>query len=155
FRRPVTDADIAPLLGIYRETAIEGGFDSGIEAALQTLLVSPDFLYRVELDPVGAAPATAYRISDVELASRLSFFLWSSIPDEPLLAAAERGKLTNPVMLDQQVRRMLADSRTDELVRNFAGQWLWLRNLGAHIPDLPLYPEYDDTLRDAARSETE
>ena len=124
FRRPVTDGDLDPLMAMYRRGAREGGFDAGIEAALQWLLVSPEFLYRIERDPARAPPGTNYRISQLELASRLSFFFWGSIPDEPLLTAAERGQLKDPVVLEQQVRRMLADRRADALIENFAGQWL-------------------------------
>ena len=155
YRRPVTGHDVEPLLTIYSEARKESGFEGGIEAALQGLLVSPEFLYRVEYDPTGAAPGTNYHITDLALASRLSFFLWSSIPDEPLLTVAERGQLKDPVVLEQQVRRMLADPRANRLVENFTGQWLWLRNLPAHHPDRSLFPEFDDTLRDAARRETE
>jgi mono/diheme cytochrome c family protein len=155
YRRPVTDADIEPLLAVYGPVADETGFESGVETALQRLLVSPQFLYRIEHDPVGAAPGTNYRISDLELASRLSFLLWSSIPDETLLSAAERGQLKNPAVLDQQVRRMLGDPRADALMENFAGQWLWLRNVATHRPDKPLFPDFDDSLREAARRETE
>ena len=155
YRRPVTDEDIEPLLAIYREDAADRGFDVGIEAALQRLLVSPEFLYRVELDPEGLPAKTNYTISDLELASRLSFFLWSSIPDAELLSVAERGELADPIVLDQQVRRMLDDARSDALIENFAGQWLMLRNLDAHRPDLPLFPNFDDSLRHAARRETE
>ena len=155
YRRPVTDEDLEPLLAVYRQEAGAGGFEAGIEAALQVLLVSPDFLYRVEEDPAGVPPGSTYRISDLELASRLSFFLWSSIPDDALLEAAERGRLQNPAELDRQVHRMLRDPRADALVENFAGQWLLLRNLEAHRPDLPLFPNFDDSLRAAARRETE
>jgi mono/diheme cytochrome c family protein len=155
FRRPVVNRDIEALLAVYRQDAQERGFETGIEAALQAMLVSPEFLYRVERDPAGLAPGTNYRISDLDLASRLSFFLWSSIPDERLLAAAERGQLKDPAVLDQQVRRMIADPRADALIENFAGQWLMLRNLEAQRPDLPLFPNFDDTLRHSARRETE
>ena len=154
YRRPVTDEELEPLLRVYRENG-QLGFENGIEAALQTLLVSPEFLYRVERDPSGLPPGANYRITDLELASRLSFFLWSSIPDEPLLAAAERGELKNPAVLEQHARRMLEDPRADALVENFTGQWLLLRNLDAQRPDLPLFPNFDDSLRAAARRETE
>ena len=132
-----------------------GGFEPGIEAALRLLLVSPEFLYRIERDPPGTPPGGTYAISDIELASRLSFFLWSSIPDELLLAEAESGQLQTPGALDEQVQRMLADPRSDALISNFAGQWLMLRNLDAQRPDLALFPNFDDSLRQAARRETE
>ena len=155
YRRPATEADVELLMAVYRQAADEGGFEDGVEAALQALLVSPHFLYRVERDPPGAAAGTNYRIADLELASRLSFFLWSSIPDDKLLEAAERGRLADPAVLDQHVRRMLGDRRADALVENFAGQWLLLRNLDAHRPDLPLFPNFDDSLRHAMQRETE
>jgi Protein of unknown function (DUF1592)/Protein of unknown function (DUF1588)/Protein of unknown function (DUF1585)/Protein of unknown function (DUF1595) len=155
FRRPVTDADLQPLLNFYETGRKSGDFDSGIEKALEALLVSPYFLFRVEKDPAGIAPATAYRISDLELASRLSFFLWSSIPDDELLKLAEKGKLKDPAVLEQQTRRMLKDPRSDSLVRNFADQWLYLRN----IPDLRVdniaFPSFDESLRQSMREETE
>ena len=155
FRRPVTNDDVAPLLGFYRSGRAEGDFDHGIEKALRALLVSPEFLFRAERDPRGAAPGTVYRISDIELASRLSFFLWSSIPDEALLEAAEKGRLQDPAILDQEVRRMLADPRSDALVSNFAGQWLALRNLKVARPDPEIFPEFDDNLRRQFQRETE
>jgi hypothetical protein len=155
YRRPVTDADIAPMLAIYRSDASSRGFEAGIETALQRLLISPEFLYRVEKDPPSAKPNSNYTISDLEFASRLSFFLWSSIPDETLLTLAQRGTLKDPAVLAQQVTRMLADSRADALIENFTGQWLLLRNLDAQRPDLPLFPNFDDTLRAAERRETE
>src|SRR6185436_13938231 len=119
------------------------------------ILVSPEFLFRVERDPVGIAPNTAYRISDVALASRLSFFLWSSIPDDELLDTAIRGELHKPKVLEKQVRRMLVDSRSRNLASNFAEQWLHLRNLESLTPDLRLFPDFDDNLRQAFRRETE
>ncbi len=155
FRRPVTDADIQPLLGFYRAGREEGDFDHGIEKALRAMLVSPDFLFRVERDPQGSAPATVYRISDLELASRLSFFLWSSIPDDTLLALAEKGRLKEPAVLEAQVRRMLDDPKSDALIRNFAGQWLSLRNLEIVKPDPDVFPEFDESLRESFREETE
>ena len=155
YRRPTTAGDLERLLAVYRQDAAEAGFEAGIEAALQALLVSPDFLYRVAEEPPGAAAGSNYRIPDLELASRLSFFLWSSVPDEDLLAAAERGDLQNPAVLDRHVQRMLADPRSAALAENFAGQWLLLRNLDAHRPDLPLFPNFDDSLRQAMRRETE
>lgn len=155
FRRPVTDADLRPLLAFYESGRKQGDFDRGIEMALRALLVSPDFVFRVEHDPKGAAPGTVYRISDLELASRLSFFLWSSIPDDQLLGLAEQGKLKDPQVLDAQVRRMLADPRSDALIRNFAGQWLSLRNLAVARPDPDLFPEFDDSLSHSFLEETE
>ena len=155
YRRPVTDADVQPLLKFYQAGRAQGGFDVGIERALERLLVSPQFLFRIERDPPGLAPGTPYRISDLELASRLSFFLWSSIPDDELLDIAARGKLREPGALERQVRRMLADSRSESLVGNFAEQWLYLRDIEAKKPDDLLFPDYDETLRDAMREETD
>lgn len=155
YRRPVTDADLQAPLTFYMEGRAKGGFDAGVETALRAILASPQFLLRVEQDPPNIAPDTAYRISDLELASRLSFFLWSSIPDDELLDLAIRGKLSEPAVLEQQVRRMLADSRSQALVTNFAGQWLYLRNLAAVSPDPRLFPDFDDNLRQAFRLETE
>ena len=123
--------------------------------ALSAVLVSPNFLFRVEQDPVGVAPHTAYRVSDLQLASRLSFFLWSSIPDDELLDAAVAGALHEPAVLERQVRRMLADARSRALVTNFAAQWLHLRNLASITPDMRLFPDFDDNLRQAFREETE
>ena len=154
FRRTVGEADVAPLLALYKDARIEGQtFDGGIQRALVRLLVDPDFLFRIEQDPIG--PSTIYRLSDVELATRLSFFLWSSIPDDELLSLAERGRLKDPTVLEQQVRRMLADDRADTLVDNFAAQWLHLRNLQQIQPDFFLFPEFDDNLRRAFSQETE
>jgi mono/diheme cytochrome c family protein len=155
YRRPVTEADIATLLGFFGEGRKDGSFDDGIENALRRLLVSPDFLLRVERQPANAAPNSTYRLTDVELASRLSFFLWSSIPDDELLNAAEKKQLGTPEALARQVRRMLADPKADAFVNNFAGQWLFLRNLEAAIPVQSVFPDFDDTLRQAMRRETE
>jgi mono/diheme cytochrome c family protein len=155
YRRPVTSVDLQKPMGFYKESRKGEDFEAAIETALSAVLVSPQFLFRVEQDPVGVAPNTTYRVSDLELASRLSFFLWSSIPDEELLKTAERGKLSEPGMLEQQVRRMLADPRSRNLVSNFAGQWLYLRNLESATPDLRLFPDFDDNLRQAFRQETE
>ena len=131
------------------------GFDAGIEQAIERILVSPNFLFRIERDPDNIAPGTAYRISDLELASRMSFFIWSSIPDDELLNAAIQGKLKDPLVLDQQVRRMMADPRSDAFVSNFAEQWLFLRDIEAKRPDELLFPDFDETLRDAFRKETD
>ena len=155
YRRPATAADVQEMLLAYREGHRLGGFDEGIRWAFETVLVSPKFLFRVEKDPVDAMPGTAYRISDIELASRLSFFLWSSIPDGELLNVAEQGELSEPRILASQVRRMLRDPRAYALVENFAGQWLYLRNLRTVAPNAQLFPEFDDNLREAFRRETE
>ncbi len=155
YRRPVTDADLRIPMRFYKDALPDGGFEAGIEMALRAVLVSPEFLFRVEQDPAGVAPNTAYRITDLQLASRLSFFLWSSIPDDELPEAAIRGKLKKPEVLEQQVRRMLADDRSRALVSNFAEQWLYLRNLASTTPDMRLFPDFDDNLRQALRQETE
>ncbi len=155
YRRPVGDADLARVLPLYREARREADFDAGIEAALSAILVSREFLFRVEQDPPGIPPHTAYRISDLELASRLSFFLWSSIPDDELLELAASGELRQPTVLAAQTRRMLADPRSRSLVSNFAEQWLYLRNLESITPDGRLFPDFDDNLRQAMRRETE
>jgi hypothetical protein len=156
FRRPVTDADIEPLLGFFETGRDEGGtFDSGIQFALERVLVDPEFLYRVEQDPSGLAPGTPYRLSDLELASRLSFFLWSSIPDAELLALASEGRLTDPTVLEEQALRMFRDPRSKALVDNFASQWLRLRNLEGQARESVEYPDFDENLRHAFRRETE
>jgi hypothetical protein len=155
YRRPVADSDLQPLLAFYREGRKNGSFDSGIERALRLILSNPQFLFRFERDPAGLVPGSSYRIGDVELASRLSFFLWSSIPDEELLNAAVDGKLKDPAELDRQVKRMLADPRSASLVTNFSSQWLFLRNLRAVTPDPRLFPDFDDNLRQSMLRETE
>ncbi len=155
YRRPVTNDDVSPLMGIYQIARGEGDFDAGIQRALQAMLVSPNFLFRVERDPEGATPGGAHRISDLELASRLSFFLWSSIPDEELLSLAEQGKLREPGVLKAQVHRMLADPRSDSLVKNFAGQWLYLRKMDEVTPDAEKFGSFDVALRAAMKRETE
>jgi hypothetical protein len=154
YRRPVTEDDVAPLLAFYRDGARQS-FDAGIQLALKRLLVSPAFLFRIEQDPAGTAPGAVYPVSDLTLASRLSFFLWSSIPDEELLGLAERGELRNGQNLERQVRRMLADQRATAFVENFAGQWLYLRNLDAVVPVQSVFPDFDDTLRRSLKRETE
>ncbi len=155
FRRPVTDADLKPLLAFYQSGRRERDFEYGIEKALRAMLVSPDFLFRMERDPAGTRPGTVYRIGDFELASRLSFFLWSSIPDDTLLDLAEKGKLKDPVILEQQVHRLLDDPRSESLVANFAGQWLYLRSLAQVKPDPDAFPEFDESLRQSFQQETE
>ena len=155
YRRPVSDKDIRTLLRVYEAGRTDGGFEPGIQAALERILAGPEFLFRIEREPAGVSPDAAYRVSDVELASRLSFFLWSSIPDDELLGLAESGKLKDSAIFDQQVRRMLRDPRSKSLVTNFASEWLYLRNLGSKTPDPKLFPEFDDNLRQAFQQETE
>ena len=155
YRRPVTDHDLQVLLGLYRIGRLNADFDAGVRMALKGLLVSPNFLLRVERDPANVAPGTAYRITDLELASRLSFFLWSSIPDDQLLDLAVAGKLKDPTILEGEVRRMLGDRRASALVSNFASQWLYLRDLRMVTPDPQSFPGFDDSLREAFQRETE
>jgi hypothetical protein len=168
YRQPVSDSDLETLLGFYQQgrngftkdrspgkDQNEGTFENGIEMAIRRMLASPQFVFRFERDPANLAPDSNYRISDLDLASRLSFFLWSSIPDDELLRLASQGKLKNPVVLEQQVRRMLADPRSQALVDNFAGQWLYVRNLRGVAPDLEEFPNFDDNLRQAFKTETE
>ena len=155
YRRPITDNDVETLLNFYQSGKNSGTFETGIEMALRRILASPQFVYRFERDPAYIAPATLYRISDLEMASRLSFFLWSSLPDDQLLTAAAQGKLRDPALLEQQVKRMLADPRSESLVNNFAAQWLYLRNLRGVVPDLEAFPNFDDNLRQSFRRETE
>jgi hypothetical protein len=155
FRRAVTDADIEAPMRFYREARARADFEDGVETALRSVLASTEFLFRIERDPAGAAPQTAYRISDVALASRLSFFLWSSVPDDELLDVAIAGRLSQPEVFERQVRRMLADRRADALVTNFASQWLYLRNLAAVSPDARQFTDFDDNLRQAFGRETE
>ncbi|MEE2791609.1 MAG: DUF1592 domain-containing protein [Acidobacteriota bacterium] len=154
FRRAIGEEDLELLRGFYWAGHREGGFDAGIQRALEMILVDPEFLFRLERDPDGVPPATAYRISDVELASRLSFFLWSSIPDEELLELAISGRLGDPLVLEQQVQRMLADTRASVLVSSFATQWLHLRRMRSVTPDVNAFPAFDDGLREALLRET-
>jgi len=142
-------------MGLYEKGRKDGDFESGIMRAVQGLLVHPEFLFRIEADPANLAAGTPYRINDLELASRLSFFLWSSIPDEQLLDVAAKGQLKDPAVLEKQVRRMLADSRSSALVRNFAGQWLYLRNMKTAGPDPEIFPDFDENLREGFARETE
>ena len=156
YRRPATEADVETLLAFYRDArADEGSADAGMRAAVERLLVDPEFLFRIETDPPDAAPGTPYRIGDLELASRLSFFLWSSIPDDELLDVAAAGRLGDPDVLDGQIRRMLADERSHALIENFAGQWLQLRKLRNAVPDSATYTAFDENLREAMWRETE
>ena len=155
YRRPVSDADVSTLVGFYEAGRDENGFEAGIQFALERLLTSPDFLFRVEAAPVDLPSGTAYPVSDLELASRLSFFLWGSLPDEELLRTAEAGALASPDELDRQVRRMLTDPRAASLVRDFAGQWLLVRTMESVHPTPNEFPEFDESLREALRTETE
>jgi len=155
YRQPVSTSDVETLMGFYRAGRQKGTFEDGIENALRLILASPKFLFRGEPDPSGVAAGTVYPVSDLEMASRLSFFLWSSIPDDQLLNVAARGKLTEPAELERQVRRMLADPRSEALVDNFAAQWLFLRNLQSFVADQQEFPNFDDNLREAFRRETE
>ena len=155
YRRSPTEADIKVLQSFYSAGSAEGGFERGIQRALERLLVSPQFLFRIEREPAGLAPASPYRIGDVELASRLSFFLWSSIPDDELLDIAIGGKLSDPAVLAAQTRRMMADPRSQALVTNFAQQWLFLRDIESKKPDDLLFQDFDETLREAFRQETD
>jgi mono/diheme cytochrome c family protein len=155
YRRPVTDADLKKPFELYSSAKAADGFEAGIEMGLSAVLSSPEFLFRIERDPAGVRPGGVYVISDLELASRLSFFLWSSIPDDELIDVAARGDLDKPAVLQRQVTRMLADPRSRNLVTNFASQWLHLRNLDSMTPDMRLFPDFDDNLRQAFRQETE
>jgi mono/diheme cytochrome c family protein len=155
YRRPIAKAEVEAPMAFYREGRADGDFDAGIARAVSAVLINPEFLFRVETDPKNLQAGGVYRISDLELASRLSFFLWSSIPDDELLDVAIRGKLNRPEELEKQTRRMLADRRSFNLASNFAGQWLRLRNLEAVTPNARLFPDFDDNLRQAFRQETE
>ena len=156
YRRPVKTADMEDLLSEYQSGRNQGGdFESGIERALQAILADPEFVFRGEAVPAGVKPGQAYRISDLELASRLSFFLWSSPPDDQLITLASQGKLKEAAVVEQQTRRMLADTRSRALVTNFGGQWLQLRNLANSSPIAFDFPDFDDTLREAFKTETE
>ncbi|MEQ1825115.1 MAG: DUF1592 domain-containing protein [Pirellula sp.] len=154
-RSPITSEDLARPMELYHAARSEGSFEDGIEMALSSIMIHPRFLFRIEQEPANVGTGKAYRVNDFELASRLSFFLWSSIPDEELLRLAELGKLGQPEVLEAQVRRLLADPRSSALVTNFAGQWLYLRNLDSATPDARLFPDFDDNLRQAFRTETE
>jgi hypothetical protein len=155
YRRSISEADLERPMAFYREGQSERDFDAGIAKALSAVLINPEFLFRVEADPDKMPPGAVYRISDLELASRLSFFLWSSLPDDALLDSAIRGELHRPAVLDRHVRRMLADPRSYNLASNFAGQWLRVRNLTSVDPNVRSYPDFDDNLRQAFRLETE
>ena len=155
YRRPVVTDDLDQLVSFYHRGYANGGFESGVERALRALLASPEFLFRIERDPDGVGPLVAYQVSDLELASRLSFFLWSSVPDDELLEVATANELRGPEVLAAQVHRMLDDPRAEALTTNFASQWLHLRNLDAAQPDPRLFPDFDDNLRQGFRRETQ
>jgi mono/diheme cytochrome c family protein len=155
YRRPANDSDLEELMTFFQHGRNKGTFDQGIEMAIRRVISGPEFVFRVEMDPANVAPDTPYRVSDLELASRLSFFLWSTIPDQQLFDLANQGKLKDKTVLDRQVRRMLADPRAEALVDNFAAQWLQLRNLRGVVPDPDVFPDFDDNLRQALAQETE
>ena len=154
FRRPVDEADVEPLLALYEEGRREGGFEQGIQFAVRGVLIDPEFLFRIERDPAGAAPGKAYPVSDLELASRLSFFLWSSLPDDELIDVAAAGRLREPGVLEGQIARMLGDPRSDAFIDNFFGQWLLLRNMRTVAPDPDAFLDFDENLREAMEEET-
>ncbi|MGE3512220.1 MAG: DUF1592 domain-containing protein, partial [Vicinamibacterales bacterium] len=155
YRRPVTEAEIKPILSIYAEGRADRDFDHGIERAIEATLSSPKFLIRLEREPAGLQAGAQYKLSDLELASRLSFFLWRSIPDDELLTVAEQGRLTQPAVMAAQVKRMIADKRSDRFISDFAAQWLQIRNIEASAPDQARFPDFEDTLRDAMSTETQ
>jgi hypothetical protein len=155
YRRPVGAADVDPLMKVYAGARADADFTQGVAAAIEAVLVSPSFLFVHEPSPAGSTPGSIHRIGDLELASRLALFLWSSLPDEELLSLATKGHLRKPAMLEKQVERMLADPRAEALTRNFAGQWLYLRNLEHQRPDVFLFPTFDTRLRQAMKRETE
>ncbi len=155
YRRPLTERDVAVLMDFFTAGRAEGGFEAGIQQGIHAMLVNPNFLFRVEKNPADVSASQVYRVSDLELASRLSFFLWSSIPDDELLDLAVEGRLREPGVLEAQVRRMLVDDRASALTNSFAAQWLWVRNLDAAIPSEPLFPNFDEALKQAFRQEIE
>ena len=155
YRRPVTDDDVTPLMTFFETARADGGFDAGVQAGLERMLIDPEFLFRIERDPEDTSSGSIYRLSDLELASRVSFFLWSSIPDDELLDVAARGELSDPGVLEHQVMRMLEDVRARTLVDNFAAQWLSIRSVRGLAPDPNLFPGFDENLREAFQRETE
>ena len=155
FRRPITESDIETPMAFFEQVNAKQGFEKGVEMALRAILVSPEFLFRIEQDPADFSSGEIYALSDIELASRLSFFLWSSIPDDELMEFANQNLLRDPTIIEQQVKRMLSDPRAATLASNFADQWLYLRNLDSVDPNLRLFPDFDNNLRQAMRQETE
>ena len=155
YRQPLLDSDVDAVMEFFRQgRESRGNFEGGIQLALRRILTSPNFIFRIERDPLGIEPGEPYRINDLELASRLSFFLWNSVPDDELIDLGARGRLGNRQVLERQVRRMVADPRADEFVENFAGQWLYLRRLASVEPDIFVFPNFDDNLRQAFLKET-
>src|SRR5207248_1189866 len=154
YRRPVADDEMRTLLSFYAAGRGESDFDAGIQRGIERILAAPSFLSRVERAPASAPAGAVYRVGDLDLASRLSFFLWSSVPDDELRDAAARGALRDPAGLERQVARMLRDPRSSALVENFASRWLELSKLPGVVPDTELYPEFDENLRDAMEQET-
>lgn len=155
YRRPLTAHDVEVLMGQYKEGRAESDFEGGVERSLRAMLVNPNFLFRVVADPAKPGPGGIYRISDVDLATRIAFFIWSSAPDDQLLNLATSGQLRAPGVIEKQVKRMLADPRSESLTRSFASQWLWVRNLKASLPSEPIFPNFDETLRQAFQKEIE
>jgi mono/diheme cytochrome c family protein len=155
YRRPASGPEITDLMSAYQQGRADGSFKTGVQFGLRRILASPSFVFRPEIEPASAAAGATYRVTDIELASRLSFFLWSSIPDEELLRVAREGRLSEPAALTAQMRRMLADPRSSAFVSNFAGQWLHLRNLRSITPNSDLFPDFDDNLRQAFQREAE
>src|SRR5262249_49258945 len=147
YRRPLTAQDVETLLDFYKDGRAGATFDAGVQRGIERILASPRFLFRIERAPANVPGGSAYRLSDLDLASRLSFFLWSSIPDDELLNTAIAGKLKQPSVLEQQVRRMLADPRSRSLVNNFVNQWLQMSKLAGLVPDVDAFPEFDENLR--------
>src|SRR5439155_11512204 len=154
YRRPSDETDVQTLVEFFKEGRADGGFDGGIQRGLERILAAPSFLFRIEREPAGTAPGAVYRLGDLDLASRLSFFLWSSIPDDELREAAVGGSLKDRAALEHQVQRMLRDPRSQGLVDNFATRWLELSKLSGIVPDTELYPEFDENLRMAMEQET-
>jgi len=155
FRRPITAEDLEGLMGLYSDTRKEADFDSGIRMAIQSIIAKPEFVFRFERVPSGAAPGKAYRISDLELASRLSYFLWSSVPDEQLVTVASQGKLKDPAVLEREVKRMLLDPKSQALSTNFAGQWLRLQGIQDFLPEPTTFPDFTKNLAQSMRREVE
>ena len=155
YRRPLTAHDVEVVMSQYKDGRAEGDFEGGVERGIRAMLVNPNFLFRVVADPAKPAPGGIYKISDVDLASRMSFFIWSSAPDEELMNLATTGRLRAPGVLEKQVKRMLADPRSESLTRSFASQWLWVRNIKASLPSEPIFPNFDETLRQAFQREIE